>query len=380
MYDLIVVGGGPAGSSAALMAARKGLQVLLLEKEIFPRYKPCGGAISNQALSYLGFKLPDDIIERDIFGARVHYNQRSVEVSKDDRVAVLVTRSKFDDYLLKQAESAGVDVQTGKKVLEYIEGHDEVQVVLPDRGVSAKFLIIAEGSQGNLKLRIRRQDKKSEYALCLVTEIPTSQEESENRILRPIDIYFGPIGMGYGWVFRHRGYLSVGIAGVASTMQNPRNTLNEFLKERGLGCDCAVKAHKLPAGGIGRILAGARVVLCGDSAGLVDSFYGEGVKYAIRSGQLAVDVISGALSVNPYNTIPGGTYEALCRKEFQDNLKWSFKLSRMVHGFPRIFLNLMASDRDVMIKFLDVVSSNMTYKEYRNWIIRKLPGYFIGLK
>ena len=61
MHDLIVIGGGPSGASAALKGAEMGLDVLLLEKEIFPRVKPCGGAVSERALSYIGFNIPDDL-------------------------------------------------------------------------------------------------------------------------------------------------------------------------------------------------------------------------------------------------------------------------------------------------------------------------------
>lgn len=76
MHDLIVVGAGPAGSAAARTAAEQGLDTLILEKETFPRYKPCGGALSSRAALLLGFPLPSDICERTITGARVHFCER----------------------------------------------------------------------------------------------------------------------------------------------------------------------------------------------------------------------------------------------------------------------------------------------------------------
>ncbi|KAF5423075.1 MAG: Dehydrogenase (flavoprotein), partial [Candidatus Methanocomedens sp.] len=67
MYDLIIIGGGPCGSAAGRIAGKKGLKTLLIEKEIFPRYKPCGGGLSEHAMSYLDFEVPRSMIERDIF-------------------------------------------------------------------------------------------------------------------------------------------------------------------------------------------------------------------------------------------------------------------------------------------------------------------------
>lgn len=75
MFDLVVVGAGPAGSTAARIAAGMGLKVLILEKEKFPRYKPCGGALSERATSWLDLRLPEAVCEKAITGARIHYHE-----------------------------------------------------------------------------------------------------------------------------------------------------------------------------------------------------------------------------------------------------------------------------------------------------------------
>src|SRR5512136_540207 len=98
-YDVIIVGGGPAGSTCARACAKAGLRTLILELDVFPRAKPCGGALSERALACLDFALPPDIIERECFGARVHYGTHIVEVRKDRRIAVTVSREKFDHFL-----------------------------------------------------------------------------------------------------------------------------------------------------------------------------------------------------------------------------------------------------------------------------------------
>lgn len=87
MYDLIIIGGGPSGSSAGRMAGQSGLKTLLLEKEKIPRDKLCGGVLSGRALSYLDFEISDAIREKEISGMRVRFAGRSIETDKGYRMA-----------------------------------------------------------------------------------------------------------------------------------------------------------------------------------------------------------------------------------------------------------------------------------------------------
>ncbi|MCJ7442985.1 MAG: FAD-dependent monooxygenase [Methanotrichaceae archaeon] len=128
MYDIIVVGAGPAGSSAARVAAKAGLDVLILEKETFPRYKPCGGALSERAISLLDFPLPENLCERTITGARVHYGDIVLERNKGYRLSTLVTRSRFDQFLLQKAQEIGAE-RVVQKVQEYKEKENHVEVL-----------------------------------------------------------------------------------------------------------------------------------------------------------------------------------------------------------------------------------------------------------
>jgi flavin-dependent dehydrogenase len=89
MFDLIIVGAGPSGSSAGRLAVRLGLETLLIEKKLFPRYKPCGGAVTEQAMSYLDFDLPEYICERSIFGGRLHFTAEMPTVGPQSKKAIL---------------------------------------------------------------------------------------------------------------------------------------------------------------------------------------------------------------------------------------------------------------------------------------------------
>jgi len=127
MYDLIVAGAGPAGSTVARTAALLGLDTLILEKETFPRYKPCGGALSRKAASLLDFPLPSDVCEKTITGARVHFRDLVLERHKGYNLTTLINRSRFDHLLLQKAIESGAGMKT-QKVMDFQEKGEHVSV------------------------------------------------------------------------------------------------------------------------------------------------------------------------------------------------------------------------------------------------------------
>ncbi len=374
MYDLIIIGGGPCGSAAGRIAGKKGLKTLLIEKEIFPRYKPCGGALSEHAMSYLDFEIPESLIERDIFGARVHFKDQVVEQHKDNRIAVLITRSILDNYLLEKAGETGIEIKMGEKVLEYRENNDHVEVFTDNDSYKAKFIIIAEGAQGKLKYQIRKKDRKDEYAIGVVTEIESDDELIDNYIHNAIDLHFDLFKHGYGWIFPHEKYFSVGIGGLAKYLPHPKQTMLDFLNENNFNNKYKLHGHIIPAGGVKRRITSSRVVLSGDSAGFVDSFLGEGIAYAIRSGQIAVEVISKIILNNNMETIKN--YEIICKSEFIDNLNYSLIFVKVINSYPSLFLKIFANNEAIK-KFLEVPTMETSYKSYMKWLIPRIPMFFL---
>ncbi|MCQ1536035.1 geranylgeranyl reductase family protein [Methanosarcina sp. KYL-1] len=368
MYDVIIVGGGPSGASAGRRAGMLGLNTLLLEKEDFPRYKPCGGGLSDHAISLLDFELPEEAIEWEITGAKVFFNGHMIEAHKDYRLSVLVSRDVFDNLLLEKARESGINVRTREKVIGCREMPDCVEVETEENTYLAKFVIIAEGAHGLLKTCVRPADTKEEYGICMVTEVPAEEKEIEERLGRAIELHFGVAGGGYGWIFPHKTYYSVGIGGVVKDLPHPKETMLEFLKANGFTGKYKLHGHKIPWGGIKRKVSDSRILLCGDAAGFVDSFSGEGLAYAIRSGQLAAEVLAGVC-------LEGGKikdlkkYESLCQADFGTHLKYSLMFSRVMHRFPERTFKVFTSSEKMIDKYLEVVDFKMDYKDYLRWAL-----------
>ncbi|HWR24833.1 MAG TPA: geranylgeranyl reductase family protein [Methanosarcina sp.] len=366
MYDVIIIGGGPSGASAGRRAGKLGLNTLLLEKEEFPRYKPCGGGVSEHAISYLDFELPPELIEWEVTGAKVIFKNQAIKSYKDHRLSVLVSRNEFDNFLLEKAKETGIEIHTGEKALCCREMPDCVEVDTSKGTYRAKFAIIAEGAQGLIKTCIRDQDAKDEYGICVVTEIPAEEKEIEERLGKTVELHFGVAGDGYGWIFPHKTYYSVGIGGVVRNFPHPRRSMLEFLRENGFSGDYKLHGHKIPWGGLKRKIRGSRILLSGDAAGFVDAFLGEGLAYAISSGQFAAEVIAG-ICLCGGNIKDLSRYESLCQAEFGTHLKYSLLFSKVMHSFPDRTFKILTSNEKMINKYLDVVDFKINYKDYLRW-------------
>jgi flavin-dependent dehydrogenase len=149
--------------------------------------------------------------------------------------------------------------------------------------------------------------------------------------------------------------------------------MRDFLRVNGLHCSRPLNVHLVPAGGVRRKRVTSRVVLCGDAAGYVDAFSGEGLAYAIRSGQIAVEVIEGILHGEPGKNTR--LYEAACDREFGENLKYARMLSRLMHGFPRLFFSMFTGSAQVVERYLEVAAQARTYKSFLKWLIPRVPRH-----
>ncbi|HWQ47476.1 MAG TPA: geranylgeranyl reductase family protein [Methanosarcina sp.] len=243
-YDVIIICDGPSGASAGRRAGKLGLNTLLLEKEKFPRYKPCGGGLSAHAISYLDFELPQDIIDWEVTGVRGVFKDQMIEVHKDNHISSMVSRDVFDNFLLKKAKETGIEIHTGEKVLSCTEKPEFVEVITKEQTYQAKFAIIAEGTYGFLKTCVRPADTRDEYGISVVAEIPAEEREIEERLGKTVELQLGIANSGYGWIFPHKTYYSVGFFGAVKDYPNPKAKMVKFLKNNGFTDDYKLYGHK----------------------------------------------------------------------------------------------------------------------------------------
>ncbi|MBT2394573.1 geranylgeranyl reductase family protein [Streptomyces sp. ISL-100] len=293
VWDVVVVGAGPAGSSAAYAAAVAGRRVLLLEKAELPRYKTCGGGIIGPSRDALppGFELPfRDRVHAVTFslGGKLTRTRRSKQM-----LFGLINRPEFDAALVQEAEKAGAVVRTGATVAR-VEQHG---AAVPDRRtvavvlaggetVLARAVVGADGSASRIGAHVGV--KLDQVDLGLEAEIPvpaTVAEDWAGRVL----IDWGPIPGSYGWVFPKGETLTVGVISARGDGAATKRYLEDFIARLGLaGFEPAVSSgHLTRCRSDDSPLSRGRVLVCGDAAGLLEPWTREGISFALRSGRLA---------------------------------------------------------------------------------------------
>ena len=376
-FDFAVIGGGPAGASAARRLAQSGASVALFERRRMPRPKPCGGALSVRAMAYLDFAVPPTVVDAEVWGARLHFGGASDEARLDRRIGYLVTRSKFDHFLFSKAEEAGARVQW-QDVKAVAVRASEVAISTPAGDHAAACVIICEGAGQRLSRIVRPRDPPGRTGFCLAADVPVTSPDKYPDLNGIIDIHFGFPGQGYGWLFHHGTYYSVGIGGLLDGLGRPMDTFRKFASDMGLGLDgVRIRGHFIPSGGVRRKACADRLILAGDAAGWVDPFLGEGLPYAVRSGQLAAQAALVAASRGDFSRRTLSLYEDLCWQGFGGDLRAARRLWQVMNFWPSLFVRALASEEEILRRYLQVASTERSYKYFFRKMLTRGPAFWL---
>ena len=383
-YDVIVVGAGPGGSTAARYCAQSGLKTLIVEKEPFPRYKPCGGCLSIKTVHLLGFDLTP-VIENTVYGAKFTYLLKDpFSIESDQPIAYLVMRDRFDQFLLDKALDQGTEILEGTRALRTQEKSNGVEIELQSGArVRSKYLIGADGPESIVAKSLNLFPSKNEGGgFAVESEIPfESVIGFPKEDLHHIRLDFGRIPNGYAWVFPKKEWLSVGIGGMFQKRgkMNPRQYLNNFFKELNYlreGEKGKVIGHLLPAFfDEGQRVSQGRCLLVGDAAHLMDPTQGEGIYYAIQSGISAAEAI---IKSDEKGVPPSDLYQKMIRSQIFENLKWSLYFSRILYRFPKLAYRTLKHYPELNLFYLQVLEGRETYQGFVSKVKDRMKDFLGG--
>ncbi|MEM4554377.1 MAG: geranylgeranyl reductase family protein [Candidatus Anstonellaceae archaeon] len=344
-YDAVIVGAGPAGSTCAYLLAKKGCKVLLLEKAVFPKDKPCGDAVGAKALAIAeqlgirkqiaseGFRRYSGIVFSSPAGNQVEISLSEFE---NGGTGYVCKRKRFDEILFENAKKV-CRVCEGSEVVDLIFDGTTVAGVIVKKGqkkekITSKVVIGADGASSV----VARKTGCLKYEFSHMCSAVRGYYENVKGLGKNIEVHFLRECMpGYFWIFPVSDTeANVGVGMLLSDIKAKKVNLWHVLdlctkstRFRGRFEEAKLKSElsgwMLPLASAKRKCAGEGFVLVGDAASLVDPFSGEGIGNAMRSAKIAAEKLGRLLADGIYQPSDCLEYEKALLTEMGDEIKYS---------------------------------------------------------
>ncbi len=376
-YDVLVVGGGPAGSTAAWAAARKGARVALLEACSVPRGKLCGGLLSRKTIGMLHrLHGMDERALRDC--GIIGFSSSRYDVFFGDRLLCsdryeypfhFTERAVFDAWLLEQARQAGVAIFSKASVV-WADTREGSVHLADGRRTRGRFLIGADGVNSAVRRAFPIDRRRWARSLAATVEVRLPRADLPHAPDKP-QIFLGWLAEGYGWVFPQRDFVVVGLGGKLDRARERSfaKLFRRFLEQVGVR-DSPLQplhGHPLPYGGYLPPLVCGRGLLAGDAGGLVESVFGEGIFFAMRSGELAGEIAARSCTEGKAGT-GIAQYPALLREDVLAEIAASRRVQRCIALCGRYELLHPVLRWGVLRgrrALLDVIHGRRSYRHFR---------------
>lgn len=352
--DVLIVGGGPAGSSLAYHLSKANIKTVVIEAERFPRDKVCGDGVSPIALKELHNM---GITETDTFkkanaiekvGLFMENDQTFIELEKPDELpfhARIIPRIELDFMIYNAAKSAGATFIEGARVTDFkvtnLKVTTNYKVGALDQQITSKLIVGADGSRSIVARQLRGNSPDPAYQLLGLRSYYKNVNGPRNRV----DVYFNKENFpGIYWLFpKGQHDANVGMAMVFKTcpqqVSEVRKCFSNFidtnadLKKR-LGNGTAtekVQGWPITFYDPKNPVVSNRIILVGEAAGLINPLSGDGIQYAVLSARWAYQTIKECSKINDFSLDVLMPYQ----KTIEDELEYDFSLSNLLVQFGK---------------------------------------------
>ncbi len=374
MKTVAVLGGGPAGAFAAERLAQAGLKTIVFDEKLAWE-KPCGGGLTYKAYHEYPFLIENDTPKRLVCESGLAAPNAGEVSMTLTHPLVIYSRMDLNNMLLKRAELSGAMIE--KTRVLGLERRDRGWRLRTQNGTAeADYCIIATGARNPLR-EVGTEWSPEDMMTTMGYYVPGSRDR--------IDIEFLPQLHGYMWVFPRCGHLSVGIGAKGEPAHSLRKRLETFMDCRGISrCGATFFAHVLPSlhqtKWQSNRVSGDGWLAVGDAAGLVDPITGEGLFYAMRSGDLASRVLLNEFC--PPELKPQAYREMLAR-DFALDLEFAAALAHRIflgkfifESIPKRMVQFVRRSPRFRILMQDLFAGTQPYLTLKGRLLRNMSGTF----
>ncbi len=380
-YDVVIVGAGPAGAFLGYLLASKGVKVLIVDKKAFPRYKACGGGITQRACKVLPIDF-SHVVEDETYTAKLLFRDQFIYgKTMEYPIIRMVMRDRFDNYLVENAVNKGAVFQDQVE-FKSISGKTGDLSVKTTKGILRTRIIVGADGANSRGAKALDLNLKRDVMAAVEGEVYLNDTELLNHYMGTAHYDFGVVPEGYGWIFPKKDHLSVGIGSFSGKLKDWKQCFESYLALKKL--DSGVRIHPLKGHLIpfrpqkSDILGCPKGLLVGDAAGITDPITGEGIYYAFKGARIASQVIFESLE-SGYEKM--SQYTDHMFSEFLYDMACANRLSFLLYKFPRFSKKMLELFGQILGEnMIAVITGEQTYAQLHNKVfsLKKILSVVLG--
>lgn len=369
-YDCVVVGAGPAGSTAAYHLAQRGVSVLLLDQAAFPRHKPCTGAVSPRVAEWFDFDFAPAVANTV---RRVRYTWKlGDEIASELETPApiwVVRRDTFDQFLVEQAIAKGVTFNDNTPVtsLDWMAANWHIRT--PGDTYTARYLVAADGAKGPLASWLGLSEMKVRPAAVWESAAALPSDQAA------LNFEFGLLKGGCLWCFpRDRAAVMGGIALLGKQTPDFEAAFAAYAQDLTLTADDGQYwMHPVKLWDGHQTLHTQQAVVVGEAAAIVDPLSAEGIRHGMYSGLKAAEAIAAALAGEP-DALAGYT---AAMHEWGNNMQWAQRIAGIFFRVPGVGYRVGIKRPTMTKRMGQLLAGEIQYSDIANRVIKRLTSGFM---